>query len=272
MVTEGKKEKQSEGEFYRIAILAAYDGTDFVGFQWQNNGRSVQAVLETALASLYGKAIRVYGCSRTDAGVHASGHVSHADVPFLIPQEKIPLALNRFLPPDIVVLSAIYSPDDFHARFDAKGKRYIYRIWNHPVRPVLERHLLAHIPSRLQVGAMSEAAGIFVGEHDFSAFCAAGGKDIPPVRVLDNVCIECENPEIRIIVQGKSFLYNMVRIIAGTLVYVGMGKLDVDSLVSLFHHGDRRLAGKTMPANGLILEKVFYDRINFPLQDLKEEA
>ena len=256
----------------RIAIMTSYDGTDFVGFQWQNNGRSVQEVLEKALLSLYKEKIRVFGCSRTDAGVHALAHVSHADVPFFIPAEKIPLAMNSHLPDDIAVCSAVYTQSDFHARFDAKGKQYVYRIWNHPIRPVLEKRFQAHVPAHLNINEMKKAAACFAGEHDFSAFCAAGGQQVTPVRYIEAVHVEKNGPEIRITVRGKSFLYNMVRIMAGTLVYAGMGKLDSMSVADLLQGKDRHLAGKTMPAHGLTLEQVFYEKMSFPLQDEKEKA
>ena len=265
MNTDSKPDNSVESSliYQRIALLTSYDGTDFVGFQWQNNGRSVQAVLEQALFSIYKEKIRVNGCSRTDAGVHAITHVSHADVPFFIPADKIPLAMNTHLPADIAVRSTIYTPHDFHARFDAKGKQYVYRIWNHPVRPVLEKRFQAHVPVKLDIDKMKKAAARFIGEHDFSAFCAAGGQQISPIRYIENVQIEQYGQEIRIIVRGKSFLYNMVRIMAGTLVYVGMGKLTCEAAARLLREKDRRLAGKTMPAHGLTLEEVFYDKIVF---------
>ena len=246
---------------YRIALLSSYDGTDFVGFQFQNNGRSVQGVLEAALMVLYKSFVRVHGCSRTDAGVHAMGHVCHADVPFFIPAEKLPLAINQNLPEDLAVLRAAYVDGDFHARFGSCGKEYVYRIWNGPIRPVLERQYLAHVPIALDVECMRAAAVLFEGELDFSAFCAAGGKHVPPVRRLDSVRVEAVpgSEEIRIVVRGKSFLYNMVRIIAGTLVYAGLGKLSVEEIARLFEEKDRRLAGKTMPPQGLTLARVFYE-------------
>jgi len=249
-------------ESLRIALLTSYDGSDFVGFQFQENGRSVQGEIEKALSQVYRSFIRIYGCSRTDAGVHAKGHVCHAEVPFFIPKEKIPLALNTFLPEDLAVLKAVYIPECFHARFDARGKKYVYRIWNAPIRPVLNRQFVAHIPTPLHVEKMREAAKVFEGEHDFSAFCAAGGKMVPPVRFMDKVSVEKidGSEEVRITVEGKSFLYNMVRIMAGTLVYVGLGKMEIEEVKRLFQNKDRRLAGKTMPAQGLTLETVFYEK------------
>ena len=255
------------GSFCRIALRVAYDGTDFVGFQLQNNGRSVQEVLEKALFLLYQAFIRVHGCSRTDAGVHARGLVCHADVPFFIPADKIPLAINQFLSEDVAVLQATYVDASFHARFDALGKEYVYRIWNSPIRSVLERKSMTHVPAPLSLAPMQEAAVLFEGELDFSAFCAAGGRYVSPVRRIKSVSVEEIREreddighEIRITVRGRSFLYNMVRIMAGTLVYVGLGKISVEEVADLFEQKDRRLAGKTMPPQGLTLEKVFYGR------------
>ena len=207
----------------RIALLTEYDGTDFVGFQRQDNGRSVQQTLEEAVEKVYGRFCRIYGCSRTDSGVHARGHVSHVDVPFSIPEEKIPLALNAVLDDDLVVLAAKEVPETFHARFNSKGKRYCYRVRN------------AKVPS----------------------------ADITPIRTMKDVYVrraEGDPDLIEITVIGESFLYNMVRIMAGTLVYVGQGKMTKAEIEKLLTgEGVRKEAGKTMPAKGLTLEEVFYD-------------
>lgn len=246
---------------YRIALLVEYDGTDFSGFQFQKNGRSVQQSLEEALLALFGVPCRIYGCSRTDAGVHARGHVSHADVPFLIPVDKLPLAMNANLPDDVSVLESKIVSHDFHARFSSTGKKYIYRINNNRTKPCIDRRFSAHIPGELNLGKMIEAARKFEGSMDFSAFYAKDERQINPVRTMQEVKVEKNHDSglIEITVIGKSFLYNMVRIIAGTLVYVGQGKIDPDGIEDIFAGKDRRKAGKTMPAKGLTLEKVFYD-------------
>ena len=247
----------------RIVLLTEYDGTDFVGFQRQDNGRSVQQTLEEAVEKVYGRFCRIYGCSRTDSGVHAKGHVSHVDVPFYIPEDKIPLALNAVLPEDLVVLAAQQKPDPFHARFDSKGKRYCYRVRNRKVPAAISRRTEAFVPGELNVEAMDHAAKLFIGTHDFSAFRAQGGPDITPVRTMKDVCVkraEGDPDLIEITVVGESFLYNMVRIMAGTLVYVGQGKMTEDEISHLLAgEGARKEAGKTMPAKGLTLEEVFYE-------------
>ena len=157
----------------RLAIITEYDGTDFVGFQSQTNGRAVADVMEKAAGELYKQEIRITGCSRTDAGVHARGHLSHMDVPFEIPEDKIPLAMNALLPEDISVVRAFYVDADFSARFSNHGKRYIYRVYYGRVRhPLYSRY--AYFDSYdLDVAKMKQAALSFAGEHDFEAFCAA---------------------------------------------------------------------------------------------------
>jgi tRNA pseudouridine38-40 synthase len=247
----------------RIALLVEYDGTDFSGFQLQKKDRSVQQVLEEAIFKVYGCRTRVCGCSRTDAGVHARGDVSHVDVPLLIPNDKIPHALNAHLPEDVRVLCAQVVSPQFHARFDAAGKRYIYRIFNARIRPCLDRRNTAHVPGKLSVETMREAASRMTGTKDFSAFGAQvdDGRTVCPIRTIRLVDVtQIPGSDIvEITVEGESFLYNMVRIMAGTLVYVGQGKIKPSEIEELFEKKDRRRTGKTMPASGLTLEKVFYE-------------
>lgn len=250
-----------ENTSYRMAVMVEYDGTEFVGFQRQNNGRSVQQALEAAFTELYRRPVSVYGCSRTDAGVHARAHVSHADVPFLIPPAKLPLALNTLLPEDVSVRAAAIVPEDFHARFRSQGKEYVYRIWNSSIRPAIYRRNVAHVPGRLSLDAMRLAADALQGRHDFTAFCTQTEKYVNPVRTLDLIEVRTrpDMPMIEIVVRGKSFLYNMVRILAGTIVFAGQGKIDPRDMDRILAVQDRRQSGKTMPAKGLTLEKVFYE-------------
>lgn len=245
----------------RIALVCEYDGTEFVGYQIQNNGRSVQEELNKAVSALYKQDIKVTGCSRTDAGVHARMHVSSCDVPFVIPEDRIPLALNALLPADVSVRRAVTVSDDFSARFDTLGKTYIYRIYSAPVRSPLLARYSHYVSYKLDVQAMQKAAEAFAGEHDFAAFCAAGGTQTTTVRRVNSVkvAVSRENSNlIEIEVTGEAFLYNMVRIIAGTLMYVGMGKISPDDIPSVIASCDRKTAGKTLPPEGLTLEKVFY--------------
>ena len=244
----------------RIAFITEFDGTGFAGFQSQENARAVQDVIETALEELYKTKIRLTGCSRTDAGVHARCHLSHADVPFVIPEEKFPLAMNALLPEDVAVKKSFYVSDDFSARFDIKGKRYIYRIYSSPTRSPLHDRNAYYCPVMPDVPKMKTAAQYFAGEHDFAAFCAAGGSQKTTVRRLFEVKVDSSGHDpclIEITVSGEAFLYNMVRIIAGTLLYVGQGKILPDEVKNIIEGCDRSLAGKTLPAKGLTLEEVY---------------
>ena len=245
-------------ESMRIALVAEFDGTDFSGFQLQPRDRSVQQVLEEAIFEVYGVRRRIFGCSRTDAGVHARMHVSHVDVPFSIPDDKIPLALSAHLPEDVCILRAATVASDYHARFDTIGKTYVYRIHNARIRPCIDRRNTAHVPGFLDIEAMRGAALHMVGTKDYTAFSARpdGDRVVNPIRTIRRVEVaRFEGSEIiGITVEGESFLYNMVRIIAGTLVYVGQGKIPADRIEVLFEKRDRRLAGKALPACGLTLE------------------
>ena len=262
---KGKDNLENSDCPIRVALMTEYDGTDFVGFQRQNNGRSVQGVLEKALEKVYGRPLTLYGCSRTDSGVHAKGHVSHVDVPFHILQDKIPLALNALLPEDVSVRKAAEVTNQFHARFGSGGKEYVYRICNSATRPAIERRWVAHVPGYLDIDRMKCAAAVFEGEHDFSAFCAKAGLHCNPIREIRSVCVNncVETNLIEIRVNGKSFLYNMVRIMAGTILYAGQNKILPEEIAELFQTHNRRNAGKTMPAKGLTLERVFYQEDPF---------
>lgn len=242
-----------------VAFTLEFDGTNFVGWQIQDNGRSVQEEVQKALTVLFKQEIKIQGCSRTDSGVHARGLVCSGEVPFIIPAEKLPLACNALLPDDVSVVEARYVRDDFNARFDSLGKRYIYRIYQGPVRkPLLSRYSY-YTSYDLDLEAMRKASTYFAGEHDFAAFCAVGGSQKTTVRRLHEVTVKKNNEVIEIEVKGEAFLYNMVRIIAGTLLYVGIGKINADDIPSIINSCDREKAGKTLPPEGLTLEEVYYD-------------
>ncbi len=242
-----------------IALLVEYDGTPFCGWQSQENARSVQDTLQKAIFELTGETVKLYGCSRTDAGVHASGHVSNFRSSSKIPVDKFSIALNAHLPAEVSVRKAATVPDDFHARFCAVGKQYRYTIWNAPARPALYRNRAYHAPRPLRIDLMEEAAADLVGTKDFSAFMASGSEAKSTVRTLHRAVILSAPPLVHLVFTGDGFLYNMVRILAGTLYYIGIGKLEPDSIVSILESKDRTKAGKTLPACGLMLEKVFYD-------------
>ncbi len=245
-------------EAKRILLTVSYDGTAYCGWQYQDNGPSIQDELEKALQQALGVFTRVTGASRTDAGVHALGQRAHFDTVSAIPPEKYPFVLNRFLPLDIRVTEGRRVADDFHARFDAVGKWYTYRIHNAPHPSALYRNLTAHVPIPLDESKMLFSARQLLGRHDFAAFAASGGQAKTTVRTIDRVSVERAGEEITLRVHGDGFLYNMVRIIAGTLIYVGQGKLDTGCIARAIQSHDRLDLGITAPACGLELTKVEY--------------
>ena len=245
-------------EAKRILLTVSYDGTAYCGWQFQENGPSVQAALEGALQEALGAFARVTGASRTDAGVHALGQRAHFDTVSTIPPEKYPFVLNRYLPEDIRVTEGMRVPPDFHARFDAVGKWYTYRIHNAPHPSALYRNLTAHVPVPLDDQKMDACARQLLGTHDFAAFAAAGGQAKTTVRTIDRVSVAREGTEITLRIHGNGFLYNLVRIIAGTLIYVGQGKLEMDCISRAIQSGDRLDLGITAPACGLELTRVEY--------------
>ncbi len=245
----------------RVLLTLSYDGTAYAGWQWQANAVSVQQRLEEALAKLTGGPVRVSGASRTDAGVHALGQRAHFDTACRIPAERFPYALNTFLPPDIRVLCGLEVDAHFHARFDAQGKQYSYRIHNAPHASALYRNLTAHVPVPLDVEAMRRALPVLLGTHDFAAFQASGGTAKTTVRTLRQATLEACGPELTLTVEGNAFLYNMVRIIAGSLVEVGRGKLPADCFARALRTGDRLTLGSTAPARGLTLMRVAYKSV-----------
>ena len=242
----------------RILLTIAYDGTAYCGWQYQENGPSIQEEIEKALEKALGVFTRVTGASRTDAGVHALGQRAHFDAVSSIPPEKYPFVLNRYLPEDIRVTAGVRVPDDFHARFQAVGKWYTYRIHNAPHASAVFRNCTAHVPLRLDEDAMRESGRALLGVHDFAAFAAAGGQAKTTVRAIDAFFVERSGDEITIRVHGDGFLYNMVRIIAGTLIDVGHGKIDPGCVARAIESKNRLDLGVTAPARGLELTRVEY--------------
>lgn len=243
----------------RILLTVSYDGTAYSGWQYQENAPSVQDELEKALQNALGVFTRVTGASRTDAGVHALGQRAHFDTSSSIPAEKFPFVLNRFLPPDIRVTAGIEVAPGFHARFQAAGKLYTYRIHNAPHPSALLRNCTAHVPIPLDERLMHSAGQQLLGTHDFAAFAAAGGSAKTTVRTIDFLEVTRAGEEITLLVHGNAFLYNMVRIIAGTLIYIGQGKLTPECLGKALLSHDRLDLGITAPPQGLELTRVEYD-------------
>ncbi len=242
-----------------LKLTIAYDGTAYVGWQRQENGTSVQQLIEEAIAPFTPDAPpSIAGASRTDAGVHAIGQVATARVTFGHPLDAIRRALNIRLPTDIRILAVEEAPDAFHARIDARGKVYRYRIATGPVVLPMHRWFVWHVAAPLDVAAMQDAARPLVGAHDFAAFQATGSSIVDTRRVVRRIDILPAGDELHIEVEGDGFLRHMVRIIAGSLVDVGVGSRPPAWLGSALEGRDRRAAGRTAPASGLVLERVFY--------------
>jgi len=249
----------------RFKLTLAYDGTAYAGWQVQQTGTGVQELVEHALGRLLGLSLRLHSSSRTDAGVHALGMVAHVDVPperFRLPARKFALALNAHLPRDIRVVSATRVAPDFHARFWARGKEYRYFVWNHRVMNPLLRHQAWHVPTPLDLRAMRAAAAGLLGRHDFRSFAANRRyRAEHTVRELSQCSVRRQGSLLTFTVRADGFLYKMCRGIVGTLVQVGQGKIDAAGVQTILGHCDRRVAGMTAPAEGLVLWKVFYPAV-----------
>lgn len=243
----------------RIHLIVEYDGTNYAGWQRQSNALAVQQVLEEALSRLTGQRVVVHGASRTDAGVHALGQSCHFDTLSRIPADKFSYAVNTLLPPDIRVRASREVSPDFHARFSTKGKRYRYLFYDDRHAGALNRFTHAHSIYPLDDALMRAEAGALIGTHDFAAFAASGSVVKDTVRTIWRADVTRSGHDVQLIVEGSGFLYNMVRIIAGTLRDIGSGKLAPGALRRAIDTGDRLDLGVTAPAHGLTLMEVFYD-------------
>lgn len=242
----------------RFRLIVEYDGTDYCGWQRQINGPSVQQELEEALARLTGETVSVTGSSRTDAGVHARGLCAHFDSATRIPPQKLAFALNTMLPADIRIRESGPAPEGFHARYSAAGKVYRYTFCNGRHDCAIGRQYGAHVPLPLDEKKMHEEAQVLLGTHDFAAFAASGSVVKSTVRTIYRASVARMGDEVTLLVLGDGFLYNMVRIIAGTLMEVGTGKRAPGAIAQAIETGDRLALGQTAPARGLILERVLY--------------
>lgn len=243
----------------RIHLIVEYDGTNYAGWQRQSNAMTVQEKLERAVKKLTGETVCVSGASRTDAGVHALGQSAHFDTESRIPADKFSFALNTLLPPDVRVVSSEELAPDFHSRFSGRGKRYRYLIHAAPHAGALNRLTHAHVIYPLDVERMRAEARDLLGTHDFAAFAASGSVVKDTVRTIWRADVMENGSEIALIVEGNGFLYNMVRIIAGTLIGVGSGKLPSGAFRRAIESGNRLDLGVTAPAHGLTLMEVFYE-------------
>lgn len=235
-----------------------YDGTDFVGWQRQADRRSVQGTLEAALTTVHGRDIRMVGSGRTDAGVHAVGQVAHFDTPWVRTIDELLRAVNAVLPRDVAVLDVAIAPEGFHARHSATARAYAYTLWVRPIRSPLERRRSLHLPKPLALDRMIEAAGHFVGTHDFAAF----GRPMQPggstLRRLDRLSVSQDGPRISIEVVGNAFLRHQVRRMVGVLIDVGRGQCEPGAIAKTFAGEHGAVKPRRVPAQGLVLTAVHY--------------
>lgn len=242
----------------KYLLTIAFDGSKYCGYQKQNNGISVQQVLTQAASELFNNC-RITGCSRTDSGVHALGFKATLECDMTeIPEDKVAVAMNCHLPEDISVLSSVSVSDDFHPRYSVKSKEYRYVIYTGTVRDPFLSGRAYHYPKKLDIDKMNEAASYLVGEHDFASFMASGSKIVDTVRHIYSCNVISENNTVTVCVKGNGFLYNMVRIIVGTLISVSEGKLLPSDMPRIIDGKNRKNAGVTAPAHGLYLYNVEY--------------
>ncbi len=241
----------------------AYRGTRYCGYQVQKNGVSVAQVLQDGIEAVFKERLPIVGCSRTDSGVHANQYFFHMHTDSSIPAERLVPALNCRLPEDISVLSCREVAEDFHARYDCVGKEYLYKIWVRKEKHPFEEDLSLHYPYRIDAERMHAAAQDFLGTHDFRGFCSVGADAESTVRTITKISVTREGEHVLVRVRGDGFLYNMVRIMVGTLLYVNYGIKPGETVREIIASGDRLRAGHTAPAHGLYLNRVFYDEAAF---------
>ena len=250
--TKGEKMKN-----YKLTIQ--YDGGRYKGWQRLGNGeQSIQGKIENVLTEMAGEKIEIIGCSRTDAGVHALHQVANFYIKKEMPPSEIQAYLNRYLPNDISIIRVEDVPERFHARYNAKDKTYLYKIWNEAHTNPFMRKYSMHVEQKLDIQKMKKAAEYFIGKHDFTAFSNAKSKKKSMVREIYSIHIEKEEGFLQIRVSGDGFLYNMVRKMMGTLIEVGAGRMEENQIPSILEQKDRSLIGMMAEANGLFLEKVTF--------------
>ena len=241
-----------------IKLTIEYDGTSYGGWQKQKNNRTIQQCIEEAIKLLTGEDVELIGSSRTDAGVHAKGMVANFITNSQIPADKFREAINTKLPDDIGIIKSEEVDRNFHSRYDSKGKTYCYTLVNRYEKVCIGRNYVYQVRDELNYNLIKEAAKYFLGKHDFKAFKTNGSSVKTSVRTINGLELELKGDVIKIFVSADGFLYNMVRIIVGTLIEVGKGKIKPEDIESIIKNGDRSKAGPCVPPNGLVLEKVFY--------------
>jgi tRNA pseudouridine38-40 synthase len=241
-----------------VRVTVQYDGTEYFGFQRQPGRRTVQGELEWALARIAEERVKVVGAGRTDAGVHALGQVISFRTGGSIPTDRIPVALNSLLPRDIVARDACEAPPEFHARFSARSRAYTYAILNDALPSALFGRFSWYLPCELDAGAMRRAGGCLVGVHDFTSFSASDAERQGGIREVTRLLVRRSGEFVTIELEANAFLHSMARIIVGTLVEVGQGRREAAGVSEILEAKDRRLAGRTAPARGLVLVEVTY--------------
>lgn len=241
-----------------LKVMAAYRGTAYHGFQRQENAVGVQNIIEGVLERLTDAPVKINGCSRTDTGVHANEYCFSFETEHNIPCGNIIRGMNSLLPDDIAILDCEEAAPDFHARYSCIGKEYVYMILNRPCKSPFMADLALHYPYPLDIKLLEKAAQDFVGTHDFTSFCGTANRKEDSVRTVEYFRIEENESLVKLIVKGDGFLYNMVRIMVGTLIFINEKKLAPDSIPQILAARNRDLAGKTIQAQGLYLNRVFY--------------
>ena len=242
-----------------ILLTISYCGTNYHGFQVQKNALAVCEVFQNAVENVLGTRYDIKGCSRTDSGVHANMYCLSMKINEAIPCESLINALNSRLPDDIAVTNAAEVSDDFHARYSCRGKEYIYKIYNSRIKDPFSPMLKYRLAYNLDAELLNREAKCFVGTHDFAAFCSVGSDITDTVRTINSFTVTRTGSDVVFTVSGDGFLYNMVRIMVGTLVFIAMGRIAEGSIPDIISSHDRSRAGKTMPPHGLYLNRVFYD-------------
>lgn len=242
-----------------IKLWIQYDGTRYSGWQSQEHtGQTIQGKLTAVLERMTGETVELQGSGRTDAGVHALGQVANFHTKSSLSCEKMLCYMNRYLPEDIAVIQVEEAEPRFHSRLNAVRKTYVYRIWNSPIPNVWERKYLYLVEEKLDLEVMQRAAELLCGTHDFRAFCSNKRMKKSTVRTLESIEMEKEGSELCLIFTGNGFLYNMVRILTGTLIEVGLHKKEPEEMTEILESQERERAGFTAPAQGLYLKKVEY--------------
>ena len=249
------------GPLRNILLTITYDGSRFHGWQIQQNAPSVQQAFQEALFQVIGNEFEIKGCSRTDSGVHAYMYCVSVKTAHRIPAPRLKAALNRFLPRSVAVLDAKDVPDSFHARYSCKGKEYLYKIWNSGTRnPFLEGYAL-HYRYPLDVELLQRAARAYTGTHDFTSFCTLDKREKGDfTRTVRHFTVTRKEDMVYMRVEADGFLYNMVRIMVGTLLAVAQGKIPEDAIAGILEAKNREKAGPTAPACGLYLNRVYYEK------------